>query len=43
MLKKVLTIVAVAGVAKVVLSKLTGGRNDADLWAEATDPVDRTR
>ncbi|MDQ3096467.1 MAG: DLW-39 family protein [Actinomycetota bacterium] len=42
MLKKVLTIVAVAGVAKVVLDKLTGG-DDADLWAEATDPVDRSR
>ncbi len=42
MLKKILTIAAVGAVAKVVLDKLTGN-NDADLWAEATDPVDRAR
>ncbi len=42
MLKKILTIAAVAAVAKIVLDKLTRS-DDADLWAEATDPVERNR
>jgi hypothetical protein len=39
MLKKLISIVVVGAVAKVVLDKLTGSKNEADLWAEATDPV----
>jgi hypothetical protein len=39
MLKKIISVVVVATVAKVVLDKLTGSKNEADLWAEATDPV----
>jgi hypothetical protein len=38
MLKKIAMLAIVGVVAKVVLDKLTG-RNDADLWAEATDSV----
>ena len=38
MLKKILALAIIGVVAKVVLDKLTG-RNDADLWAEATDSV----
>ena len=38
MLKKIVLLALVGAVAKVVLDKLTG-RNDADLWAEATDSV----
>jgi hypothetical protein len=39
MLKKIISVVVVATVAKVVLDKLTGSKNETDLWAEATDPV----
>ncbi len=39
MIKKLFTAVVVGAVAKFVLDKLTGGDKDADLWAEATDPV----
>ncbi len=39
MLKKLLSVVVVGAIAKFVLDKLTGSNNDADLWAEATDPV----
>lgn len=39
MLKKLLSVVVVGAVAKIVLDKLTGSKNDADLWAEATDSV----
>jgi hypothetical protein len=38
MLKKLVALAVVGVVAKVVLDKITGKR-DADLWAEATDPV----
>ena len=38
-MKKIISVVVVATVAKVVLDKLTGTKNEADLWAEATDPV----
>jgi hypothetical protein len=38
MLKKLAMLAIVGVVAKVVLDKLTG-RNDAELWAEATDSV----
>jgi hypothetical protein len=38
MLKKLVVLAIVGVVAKVVLDKLTG-KNDADLWAEATDSV----
>jgi len=41
MLKKLLAVAVVGAVAKVVLDKLTKG-DDADLWAEATDPVERS-
>jgi hypothetical protein len=41
MLKKFLAAAIVGAVAKVVLDKLTGASNhEADLWAEATDPVE---
>ncbi len=43
MLKKLLTVVVVGAVAKVVLDKLTGNDKDAELWAEATDPVEPGR
>ena len=43
MLKKILTVAVVGAVAKFVLDKLTRGNDDADLWAEATDNVDRSR
>jgi hypothetical protein len=43
MLKKVLAIVVVAAVAKIVLDKLTNNDKDAELWAEATDPVEPAR
>jgi hypothetical protein len=39
MLKKIISVVVVGAVAKVVLDKLTGSKSEADLWAEATDPV----
>ncbi len=39
MLKKIISVVLVGAIAKVVLDKLTGSKNDADLWAEATDAV----
>jgi hypothetical protein len=38
MVKKLIALAVVGTVAKVLLDKLTG-RNDADLWAEATDSV----
>ncbi len=41
MLKKVLAIAVAGAVAKVVLDKLTA-KDDAALWAEATDPVERS-
>jgi hypothetical protein len=40
MLKKLLVLAAVGAVAKVVLDKLTKGSDD-DLWAEATDSVNK--
>ncbi len=43
MLKKILTVAVVGAVAKFVLDRLTGGKDDSDLWAEATDDVDRSR
>ena len=43
MLKKILTVAVVGAVAKLVLDKLTRGNDDGDLWAEATDNVDRSR
>ena len=43
MLKKVIAVVVVAAIAKVVLDKLTGNDKDAELWAEATDPVEPAR
>jgi hypothetical protein len=39
MLKKILSAVVVGVIAKIVLDKLTGAQDDADLWAEATDTV----
>jgi F0F1-type ATP synthase assembly protein I len=39
MLKKLISAVVVGALAKVVLDRLTGSDNDADLWAEATDAV----
>jgi hypothetical protein len=39
MLKKIISVVLVGAIAKVVVDKLTGSKNDADLWAEATDAV----
>lgn len=38
MIKKLLAVAVVATVTKVVMDRLSGTR-DADLWAEATDPV----
>lgn len=38
MLKKLIAMAVVGVVAKIVLDKVTG-KNDADLWAEATDSV----
>ncbi len=38
MLKKLIAMAVVGVIAKVVLDKVTG-KNDADLWAEATDSV----
>ncbi|MGH3472117.1 MAG: DLW-39 family protein [Nocardioidaceae bacterium] len=38
MIKKLLGIAVVAVAAKFVLNKLTG-KDDADLWAEATDRI----
>ncbi len=38
MFKKIFALALVGMIAKVVLNKVTG-RNDADLWAEATDSV----
>lgn len=43
MLKKVLTLAAVAVAVKVVLDKVNGQKNEADLWAEATDKVESRR
>jgi hypothetical protein len=43
MLKKLFGIAIVGVIAKVVLNKITHKKNDADLWAEATDPVDSAR
>ena len=43
MLKKLLTAAVVGAVVKVVLDKVLGGSDDADLWAEATDAVDVNR
>ncbi|MGI8576546.1 MAG: DLW-39 family protein [Nocardioidaceae bacterium] len=40
MLKKILAAAIVGVAAKFVLDRLTGGAKEADLWAEATDPVD---
>jgi hypothetical protein len=40
MLKKLLALAAVGAIAKIVLDKLTKGK-DEDLWAEATDSVDK--
>jgi hypothetical protein len=40
MLKKLLALAVVGTIAKVVLDKLTKGK-DEDLWAEATDPVNK--
>jgi hypothetical protein len=39
MLKKIISVVVVGAIAKVVIDRLTGSKNEADLWAEATDPV----
>jgi hypothetical protein len=41
MLKKIISAVLVGAIAKVVLDRLTGSssKDDADLWAEATDAV----
>ncbi len=38
-MKKILSAIVVSAVAKLLIDKLTGSKNDADLWAEATDPV----
>ena len=43
MLKKILTVAAVAAVAKIVLDKVNSQKNEADLWAEATDTVESRR
>ncbi len=43
MIKKMLSLAVAAAVAKLVLDKLTSSDQEADLWAEATDPVDSTR
>ncbi len=43
MLKKILYAAVAGAIAKVVLDKLTGSDNDAELWAEATDPVESNR
>jgi hypothetical protein len=43
MLKKILAIAVVAAVAKLVYDKINGRKNEADLWAEATDTVESTR
>jgi hypothetical protein len=39
MLKKIISVVVVGALAKYALDKLTGSKNDDDLWAEATDPI----
>ncbi len=43
MLKKLLTLAAAAAVAKVIYDKVNGQKNEADLWAEATDRVESSR
>jgi hypothetical protein len=43
MLKKLLTAAVVSAVVKVLIDRLMGGTDEADLWAEATDSVDVNR
>ena len=43
MIKKLLAAAAVAAIAKVVFDKVNGRKNEADLWAEATDTVESNR
>jgi hypothetical protein len=43
MLKKIIVLAVLAAVAKIVLDKVNGRKNEADLWAEATDTVDSNR
>ena len=43
MLKKILTLAAIAAIAKVIYDKVNGQKNEADLWAEATDTVESSR
>ncbi len=43
MLKKLFTAAVVSAVVKIVIDKVMGGSDDADLWAEATDSVDANR
>jgi hypothetical protein len=43
MLKKIVVLAALAAIAKIVFDKVNGRKNEADLWAEATDTVDSTR
>jgi hypothetical protein len=43
MIKKLLTAAAIAAAAKFVYDKVNGQKNEADLWAEATDTVESSR
>ena len=43
MLKKILTLAAIAAAAKIIIDKVNGQKNEADLWAEATDTVESRR
>ncbi len=43
MLKKLLAAAAVGAAVKVVMAKLKGRSDEADLWAEATDSVAANR
>jgi hypothetical protein len=42
-LKRLLTVAVVGTVVKVVMAKLKGRSDEADLWAEATDSVAANR
>ncbi|MGH3506614.1 MAG: DLW-39 family protein [Nocardioidaceae bacterium] len=43
MLKKLLVLAAAAAAAKIIIDKVNGQKNEADLWAEATDTVESRR
>ncbi len=43
MVKKLLAAAAVGAIVKVVMARLKGRSDEADLWAEATDSVAANR